>query len=54
MFSNIKAKVRKWSGLPYGDLCNLLTWVDRHNVEIDNPNLLVASPVMSMVNLLLT
>src|SRR5215472_11265990 len=42
MFNNFKAAIRKWAGLPYADLGNLLTWsVSR--VDIDNENLLVAS-----------
>ena len=43
MFNNFKATVRKWAGLPFEDLWNVLSWLSRSKstFETDNPNVLV-------------
>jgi hypothetical protein len=38
-----KAVIRKWAGLPFQDVTNLLTWSDGKSVDFGNRNLLVAS-----------
>ena len=42
---SLRAQIQRWAGLPFEDIRNLLTWLDprKANLEINNPNLLVAS-----------
>lgn len=43
MFNDFKATIRKWAGLPFQDVTNLLKWSDgKSDVEFGNSNLLVA------------
>jgi len=38
-----KTVIRKWAGLPFQDVTNLLTWSDGESVDFGNRNLLIAS-----------
>jgi len=40
---NFKTTIRKWAGLPFQDVTNLLTWSDGKSVDFGNRNLLIAS-----------
>jgi hypothetical protein len=43
MFNSFKATIRKWVGLPFQDVTNLLTWSDGESVDFGNRDLLIAS-----------